>query len=101
MNNKSISCAPRPLSPEACIRSGAGLQAVAERFPAKAEVHTEAIAERDSGTAIAKWAEDNDVDLIVISTHGRTGFRRLTLGSVAEAVLRHSETPVICFPMRD
>jgi nucleotide-binding universal stress UspA family protein len=36
-----------------------------------------------------------DFDLIVMSTHGRTGFTRLLLGSVAEKVLRLSHTPVL------
>ncbi|MEM1449500.1 MAG: universal stress protein [Planctomycetota bacterium] len=78
-----------------------GLKAIADRFPANADVRTEAIAERDSGPAIAHWARDNDVDLIVVSTHGRTGFRRLTLGSVAESVLRHSTVPVLAFPEKE
>lgn len=48
--------------------------------------------------AINKYAEEHEVDLIAISTHGRTGWRHLALGSVAEAVLRHSDVPVISFP---
>ncbi len=35
-------------------------------------------------------------DLIVISTHGRTGLARLLLGSVTETILRHSPCPVLC-----
>src|SRR6185312_6924829 len=33
-------------------------------------------------------------DLVVIASHGRTGFSRLALGSVAESVVRHSHAPV-------
>jgi len=33
-------------------------------------------------------------DLVVMGTHGRTGFRRLVLGSVAERVIRHARTPI-------
>lgn len=36
-----------------------------------------------------------DYDLIVMSTHGRTGFKRFLLGSVAEKVLRMSNVPVL------
>jgi nucleotide-binding universal stress UspA family protein len=43
--------------------------------------------------AIAEAARE--FDLIVMSTHGRTGFTRLLLGSVAEKVLRLSHTPVL------
>ena len=48
--------------------------------------------------AVCDYAKRHDVDLIALSTHGRTGFRHFALGSVAEAVLRHSSVPVLCFP---
>jgi len=48
--------------------------------------------------AIAEYADQHGVDLIALSTHGRTGFRHLAFGSVAEAVLRHSNVPVLSFP---
>ena len=44
--------------------------------------------------AIVEWAEDNDVDGIVIGSHGRQGVTRVLLGSVAEAVVRRSPVPV-------
>lgn len=49
-------------------------------------------------TAINAYAAENNVDLIAISTHGRSGWRHLMLGSVAESVLRNSAVPVISFP---
>lgn len=45
--------------------------------------------------AINKAAEDLDVDLIVMATHGRTGVARLLLGSVAEHVVRRSQRSVL------
>jgi nucleotide-binding universal stress UspA family protein len=39
--------------------------------------------------------EENDVDLVVVGTHGRTGLERYLLGSVAERVLRTSPVPVM------
>ncbi len=48
--------------------------------------------------AIVDYAHKHDVDLIALSTHGRTGFRHFALGSIAESVLRHSDVPVLCFP---
>lgn len=52
------------------------------------------------GTAkcVVRYAEANNVDLIALSTHGRSGWRRLALGSVAESILRESSIPVLCFP---
>lgn len=50
--------------------------------------------------AIVDQAEQLDVDLIVLGTHGRSGFRRLVLGSVAEKVLRTAARPVMIVPPR-
>ena len=44
---------------------------------------------------ITVFAESNNVDLIVIGSHGRTGFRKLVLGSVANGVLSHANCPVL------
>jgi len=41
------------------------------------------------------YAEKNGVDLIVMSTHGRSGLSRFFFGSVAEKVSRHSRVPVL------
>lgn len=43
-------------------------------------------------------ARATEADLIVMGTHGRTGFRRLIIGSVTEAVMRHAKVPVIAVP---
>ena len=45
--------------------------------------------------AILEYAEDNDVDLIVMGTHGRSGLDRYLLGSVTEKVVRKSDVPVL------
>jgi nucleotide-binding universal stress UspA family protein len=52
-------------------------------------VHGEAAAE------IVRVAKDREVDLIVISSHGRTGLGRILFGSTAEAVVRHAPCPVL------
>jgi nucleotide-binding universal stress UspA family protein len=44
---------------------------------------------------IARYAEDHDVDCIVMGTHGRKGIRRFLLGSVTERVIRRADVPVI------
>ncbi len=44
---------------------------------------------------IVRIAKDDSYDLIVMSTHGRTGVKRVMLGSIAERVLRLSECPVL------
>jgi nucleotide-binding universal stress UspA family protein len=44
---------------------------------------------------LADVIEANDVDLIVVGTHGRTGMGKFFLGSVAEMILRHAPCPVL------
>lgn len=44
---------------------------------------------------ILKTAEEENVEMIVMGTHGRSGLRRLVMGSVAEAVVRTAKCPVL------
>jgi nucleotide-binding universal stress UspA family protein len=44
---------------------------------------------------ILEYAAEHDVDLIVMGTHGREGFARVLLGSVAEVVVRKASCPVL------
>lgn len=49
---------------------------------------------------IVKYSKENSIDLIVLSTHGRTGLLHTLIGSVAEKVIRYSETPVLVIPSK-
>jgi nucleotide-binding universal stress UspA family protein len=49
----------------------------------------------DPGYRIAEFAQRNGAELIVVSSHGRTGLAHMLLGSVAERVLRLSHCPVL------
>jgi nucleotide-binding universal stress UspA family protein len=72
----------------------------AEHFPGlEVEVHVGPSTE--VAKDVARFAEENGFDLIALSTHGRTGFRRMVLGSVAELVLRYAQVPVLCFPRHE
>ena len=44
---------------------------------------------------ILEYIETNDIDLVVMGTHGRTGIGRYLLGSVTEKVVRLSDVPVL------
>ena len=55
----------------------------------------EVIGHGDAAAEIVRVAEERDVDLIVISSHGRTGLGRIIFGSTAEAVVRHARCPVL------
>lgn len=51
--------------------------------------------EGPSTDVILETADEYGADVIVMGTHGRTGFRRLVLGSVTEEVLRKARCPVL------
>jgi nucleotide-binding universal stress UspA family protein len=53
------------------------------------------IAMGDAGDTILSVADDGEFDLIVMGTHGRTGLKRVILGSVAEKVARRASCPVL------
>jgi hypothetical protein len=47
---------------------------------------------------ICAYAKDHDVDLIITSTHGLTGFTHVLIGSIAEQVVRHAPCSVLVVP---
>ena len=71
------------------------LAAVAERLAKRAVKNVETgVWYGPAATAIIEGAKLKKADLIVMSTHGRSGFGRLIVGSVAESVLRGTTTPL-------
>jgi nucleotide-binding universal stress UspA family protein len=55
----------------------------------------EVIVHGEAASEIVRVARERAVDLIVISSHGRTGLGRILFGSTAEAVVRHASCPVL------
>jgi nucleotide-binding universal stress UspA family protein len=71
----------------------------AQEFAHERGVHYDtAIVHGHAADAIRISAEVCHADAIAVGTHGRRGFERLVLGSVAEAVIRESTVPVIVVP---
>jgi nucleotide-binding universal stress UspA family protein len=61
-------------------------------------VQTEIIGERTGqhpAEVILDYADNNKVDLIVITTHGRSGVSRWAFGSEADKIVNHSKIPVL------
>jgi nucleotide-binding universal stress UspA family protein len=68
-----------------------------EHHPRAEEVKVHMVFDRDlePSNSIIRFAEDRDVDLIVMSTHGRKGLRRVYIGNNAAEVVRQSTRPVL------
>jgi nucleotide-binding universal stress UspA family protein len=76
-------------------------QKTTERFVANVGYPVRAaVVEATVVAEIVKWAAELPADLIVIGTHGRSGFDRLFLGSVTERVLAKAPCPVLTIPPR-
>lgn len=60
-------------------------------------VDTEVVVSAFAAGAILDFAEQNNIDVICMATHGRSGMKRLLLGSVADKVLRGSNRPVLLY----
>jgi nucleotide-binding universal stress UspA family protein len=59
------------------------------------KVKAESLEANGPADAIADYARKNGMELIVMSTHGYTGFKKLMLGSVAFGVMNQSHVPVL------
>jgi hypothetical protein len=82
----------------ACRRCGEQMQAFLKRIDFDAvPVDTSAVAGY-CPTAIYEAAAKQGADLIMISTHGRTGLQHALLGSIAEGTVRHAGCPVLVVP---
>ncbi len=73
----------------------AGLAALA-RFAEEVAVE-KAIRQGTAFVEIIEYARGENIDLIVMATHGRSGIEQALLGSVAEKVVRRSPCPVLTF----
>jgi nucleotide-binding universal stress UspA family protein len=59
------------------------------------EAHIEMLAGDDAAHTLLERLARGDVDLVALTTHGRTGLARWTLGSVSDRVVRSAEIPVL------
>jgi nucleotide-binding universal stress UspA family protein len=59
------------------------------------QIKTVIIPSKNISGGILDYAEENNIDLIVIGTRGRSGFKRLLLGSVASHVVTYAHCPVL------
>lgn len=71
------------------------LEALAASSLAGLDVETVVLRHASPGEAIAEHAAKIGADLVIVGSHGRTGLRRILLGSVAERVVRLAKCPVL------
>jgi nucleotide-binding universal stress UspA family protein len=72
------------------------METLADKYRSGAGVNISCVTIRGTpGISIAEYAENENIDLITIATHGRSGIRRAVLGSVADYVLRNVNLPVL------
>lgn len=74
---------------------GALTEVLQTHFAGVPNTKTALILSANAADGICNYAEKEGVDLIVLSTHGRTGLAHLLIGSVAEKVVRHAPCPVL------
>jgi nucleotide-binding universal stress UspA family protein len=71
------------------------LSELAASLPPKIKVRTEIGTANVVGMELIRIAARNHVDMIVIATHGMTGWRKIAFGSVAEEVVEEADCPVL------
>ena len=64
------------------------------------KVKTESLEANGPADAITDYAQQKGMELIVMSTHGYSGFKKLMMGSVAFGVLNESHVPVLLIRTR-
>jgi nucleotide-binding universal stress UspA family protein len=62
---------------------------------AEVEMQFAVLRDVSAGAALLEYAAEEDIDLVVVGTHGRRGLRRMLMGSVAEEVVRKATCPVM------
>jgi nucleotide-binding universal stress UspA family protein len=87
--------APIGIKQYATESADAHLQDIADRLAKDGVTATGIVAIGNPVDEINRAAHHHHADLIVMGTHGRTGFRHLVAGSVAERVVRSSKVPVL------
>jgi nucleotide-binding universal stress UspA family protein len=94
-----------PASPPQTVRQDYEAEALVQLHDLKPAAYTGVwevqVTVGDPAEEIVAMADALDVDLIAMSTHGRTGLSHLLLGSVAEKVVRHAHCPVLTVRQRE
>lgn len=61
----------------------------------------EAVVEGRPHEQLVEYVNENEIDIVVMGSHGKSGLSRVLLGSTAEKVVRHSPAPVLTVRTRE
>lgn len=75
--------------------AAAKLEAMVEKAVGDGIQARSVVGHGDAGAEVVRLAEEEHADLIVLATHGLTGWRHLVFGSVAEKIVRHAHCSVL------
>jgi len=75
--------------------AGSYLKKIVKKTAIENAVLSYEVLEGKVAETLADWAEKNDVDLIIIASHGRSGISRWMMGSIAERILHSVCVPVL------
>jgi universal stress protein A len=89
-----LSLTPMEIVERIVKRAHENLQALVERAKGTAAA-TETVREGNTWDAICKTAIEENADIIVMASQGRTGLSHALIGSIAESVVRHASCPVL------
>ena len=88
--------AEAPQAVEDLVRKAKGFVAEVKKRAEVAGVPVETfVGEAEAHQAINKLVQEQKADIVVLGSHGRTGLRRLLMGSVTEHVISHATCPVL------
>jgi nucleotide-binding universal stress UspA family protein len=100
VDSRDVSHSAPAISPEQVQqtlrdRAESVVESVADRAEAAGVTVVTAVEPGIPDDVVVEYAADEDCDLIVMGTHGRTGLERYLLGSVTERTVRRSSVPVL------
>jgi len=100
VNRPAMDLPPRILEPAERDRIAAAMRGVAVHVPAAVKVELMVQEAESAHEEILRLVPGSGADLLVMGSHGRSGFQRFFLGSVTEKVIRKAACPTLVVPPR-
>jgi nucleotide-binding universal stress UspA family protein len=93
--SESVSFAPAPSAEQQRYEEERQLESLASRSELNQIPHEAILRAGSVGSVLSSLIREQEIDLVILATHGRSGLKKLVLGSVAEEVVRRAECPVL------